>query len=178
MALVKQVPAESYLRTRDVPHELVAHEETATALAEARVLHLRFDEVLKAVMLRVAGEYRVAIMPASRRLALAQLAEVAGAPVRLATEEELQRDFGDFELGALPPLPGLLGIPGYVDSNVFTYCAVAFADGRRTESLIANPHRLYWGENVFVGEITRNPREEPWRFEGDALEIVDGDYMP
>jgi prolyl-tRNA editing enzyme YbaK/EbsC (Cys-tRNA(Pro) deacylase) len=58
-------------------------------------------------------------------------AAVGDRHVRLATEEELLRDFPGFELGALPPLGSLLGAPLYVDQEVLQHETVVFAAGAR-----------------------------------------------
>jgi prolyl-tRNA editing enzyme YbaK/EbsC (Cys-tRNA(Pro) deacylase) len=63
-----------------------------------------------------------------------------------------------FELGAIPPLPGLLGLKAYVDPSVLEHDDAAFADGRRTESMIASPREMLWGEDVNVTPIAHELR--------------------
>ena len=55
--------------------------------------------------------------------------------MRLATETELQADFPGYELGALPPLGSLLGVPLLVDPEVLSHETVLFAGGLETESI-------------------------------------------
>jgi prolyl-tRNA editing enzyme YbaK/EbsC (Cys-tRNA(Pro) deacylase) len=62
-------------------------------------------------------------------------AAVGDRHVRLATEQELLRDFPGLELGALPPLGSLLGAPLYVDQEVLQHETVVFAAGSQTESV-------------------------------------------
>src|SRR6185437_706944 len=72
----------------------------------------------------------------SRRLDMHLVqAAVGDRHVRLATEEELLRDFPGFELGALPPLGSLLGTPLFVDQEVLQHETVVFAAGSQTESV-------------------------------------------
>ena len=75
-------------------------------------------------------------VPATCRLDMHLVqAAVGDRHVRLATEEELRRDFPGIELGALPPLGSLLGAPLYVDQEVLQHETVVFAAGSQTESV-------------------------------------------
>ena len=101
-----------HLQTRGVPFEHIAHQQAYTSIAEARALGIGASEVLKTVAVRVAGGYALTAVPATGRLDMHLVqAAVGDRHVRLATEEELLRDFPGFELGALPPLGSLLGAP-------------------------------------------------------------------
>jgi Ala-tRNA(Pro) deacylase len=125
-----------YLETHGGPFEPIAHEQAYTSVDEARALGIDASEVLKTVAMRVAGGYALMAIPATCRcdMHLVQAA-VGDRHVRLATEEELLRDFPDFELGALPPLGSLLGARLYVDEEALQHETVAFAAGRQTESV-------------------------------------------
>jgi prolyl-tRNA editing enzyme YbaK/EbsC (Cys-tRNA(Pro) deacylase) len=174
MALVQQIPTEGYLRERGVAYDVEMHADSASARAEARALHMPPDDVLKAILLKVGDDLNVAITTASRRLDIRRVRRlVHDEPVRLATETEIRTAYPGFELGALPPLPGLLGVGGFVDPSVLEHRLVAFADGRRTESILVNPRELFWGEYVWVAPITKDAFED-LRFEGDSTVI--GDY--
>jgi prolyl-tRNA editing enzyme YbaK/EbsC (Cys-tRNA(Pro) deacylase) len=99
-----------HLQTRGVPFEHIAHQQAYTSIAEARALGIDASEVLKTVAMRVAGGYALMAVPATCRLDMHLVqAAVGDRHVRLATEEELLRDFPGIELGALPPLGSLLG---------------------------------------------------------------------
>ena len=171
MDLVKQLPADAYLKERHVRFEVVPHTSTYTASSEARAMGLPGDYVLKVVILRLDKGYAMAIVPASRRLDLSLVSRLFPEQVvRLATETEISAHFPGFDLGALPPLPGLLGLRAYVDPTVLDRDEVAFADGSRTESIVASPRELFWGEDVFVAPISRELEVwGPWGFEGDAI---------
>src|SRR5260370_38248533 len=99
-----------HLETHGVPFEHIAHQQTYTSIAEARTLGIDASEVLKTVAMRVAGGYALMAVPATRRLDM-HLVQAAGGDrhVRLATEEELRRDFPDIARGALRRLGSLLG---------------------------------------------------------------------
>jgi len=108
-----------HLETHGVPFEPIAHQQAYTSIDEARALGIDASEVVKTVAVRVAGGYALMAIPAACRLDMhLARAAVGDRHVRLATEQELLRDFPGFELGALPPLGSLLGAPLYVDQQV------------------------------------------------------------
>jgi Ala-tRNA(Pro) deacylase len=168
MAMVEQIPVESYLIGRNIDFKTVPHTETYTTISEARALGIPADELLKAVLLRLSDGFALAAVPGSRRLDMKLVKEATTDPhVRLASEDEIVAAFPAFELGALPPIPGILGVKAYVDPAVLDHDAVAFAAGKQTESIIAAPRAVFWGQEVVVSPISREPGEEDehWRFE-------------
>ncbi|MEO8322813.1 MAG: YbaK/EbsC family protein [Actinomycetota bacterium] len=172
MALVEQLPAEVHLKERHIRFEVALHRSVHTAKSEANALGLPVAYVLKVVMLRLEDAYAMAVVPASRRIDMNLVTGVIPEGVRLATEDEIASRFPGFELGALPPLPGLLGVRAFVDPAVFDHHEVAFADGRQTESIIASPRELFWGQDVLVAPISRKPEVwGPWELEGDAIDL-------
>jgi hypothetical protein len=54
-----------YLEKRGVAFEATSHAETYRSVDEARALGIAADEVVKALMLRAASSYRLAVLPAS-----------------------------------------------------------------------------------------------------------------
>jgi Ala-tRNA(Pro) deacylase len=138
-----------HLETHGVPFQPIAHEQTYTSIAEARALGIDASEVIKTVAVRVAGGYALIAVPATCRLDMHLVqAAVGGRQVRLATEQELLRDFPDIELGALPPLGSLLGAPLYVDQEVLQHDTVVFAAGSQTESVQIRTADLLQHEQV------------------------------
>ena len=138
-----------HLETRGVPFELIAHEQAYTSVAEARALCIDASEVVKTVAVHVVGGYAQVAVPATCRLDMHLVqAAVGDRHARLATEEELLRDFPDFELGALPPLGSLLGAPLYLDQQVLQHETVIFAAGTQTESVQLRTADLLQHEKV------------------------------
>ena len=138
-----------HLETRGVPFELIAHEQAYTSVAEARALGIDASEVVKTVAVHVVGGYALVAVPATCRLDMHLVQAAVGDPhVRLATEEELRRDFPDIELGALPPLGSLLGAPLYIDQEVLQHETVVFAAGSQTESVRLRTADLLQHEKV------------------------------
>jgi Ala-tRNA(Pro) deacylase len=125
-----------HLHTHGVPFVPIAHQQACTSIDEARALGIEASGVVKTVAVRAAGGYALMAVLATCRLDMHLVQEaVADRHVRLATEEELLRDFPGFELGALPPLGSLLGAPLYVDQEVLQHETVVFAAGSQTESV-------------------------------------------
>jgi len=150
-----------HLRTKDVAFDLISHTQTYTSIEEARALGLAADEVLKTVAVKTAPGYALAVVPGIRRLDMKRLREAVGdRHIRLATEEELERDFPDYDLGALPPMGSLLGVPMYVDPEVRKHETVVFAAGRQTESVKMRGEDLLRGEPATVVTLARHPEEE------------------
>jgi Ala-tRNA(Pro) deacylase len=145
-----------YLAERGVGFEVVPHRRAVTSLQEARALGVAADEVLKTVALWTGGKYLLAVVPASRRLDLRRVREALEDPAaRLASEAELQADFPGYELGALPPLGSLLGVPLLVDPEVLGHELVVFAAGLGTESVRVVTAELFRDEPLAVLPLTR-----------------------
>jgi Ala-tRNA(Pro) deacylase len=92
-----------------VRYELLRHAHTESATAEAEALGLAAADVAKTLAVKTPHGYLRAVLPASQRLDLRKLREFLGArkhEIHLATEEDLRRDFPEFELGAVPPVGG------------------------------------------------------------------------
>lgn len=152
------------LEKRGVTFEATSHPETYTSVDEARALGIAADEVLKAVMLNTASGYRLAVVPASRRLDMKLVEKALGDKhARLATEQELELDFPGYELGALPPLGSLLSVPTYVDPEVMEHEMIVFAAGSRTDSVKVRTKDLFRDEPVSISPLTRHPEEEEER---------------
>jgi len=97
------------LEDAGVEFESLVHERTDSASAEAQVLGVAPDVVAKTLVL-AAGENRLrAVIPASERLDFHKVSAYLGLTrkdVDLLHEDELARDYPEFELGAVPPFGG------------------------------------------------------------------------
>lgn len=152
-----------YLTRRGMVFEVADHPRAVTSLEEARALGIAADEVAKTVALTTGRGHALLVLPASRRLDLRLAREAVGDHgARLATEDELEQAFPDCELGALPPLGSLLGVPAFVDPEVMEHDSVIFAAGTQTASVKANPADLFRDEQVQVTPLTRAPQDE-WK---------------
>jgi Ala-tRNA(Pro) deacylase len=150
-----------HLETHGVPFQPIAHQQTYTSIGEARALGIDASEVLKTVAVRVAGGYALMAVPATCRLDMHLVQAALGdRHARLATEEELLRDFPDIELGALPPLGSLLGAPLYVDQEVLQHETVVFAAGSQTESVQIRTADLLRHEQVSTMPLIKQAADD------------------
>jgi Ala-tRNA(Pro) deacylase len=146
-----------HLERLGVRFEVLPHERSETALDEARALGLDADEVLKVVVLDIETGNALAILPASRRLDLDLVREALDdATATLASEDEIEHHFPEFDLGALPALPSLLHVPVVIDHHVLSRRKVTFAAGDQRESVRLDPDQLLQGATVTVGPISRS----------------------
>jgi Ala-tRNA(Pro) deacylase len=147
-----------YLAEHQVPFEVLPHRPVFSSDQEARVLGVDADAVVKTVVLATANGYCLAVIPASCRLDLHLVREVLGdAGARLASEAELFAAFPRYELGALPPLGSLLGVPVLIDPRVLRHDTVVFAGGIETESVKARTAELFGEEPKLVTPIVHDP---------------------
>jgi len=152
-----------------VPYELIPHEQAFTSTDEALALGISADEVVKTIVLDTGSGHALAVIPGSRRLDIRAAKRAVGAKhVRLATEEEIEKDFPGYELGALPPLGSLHDAPTYVDPEVMRHETLVFAAGTQTESVRVRTEDLFDNEPVTVAPILRLSAAEE-----DLIELVE-----
>jgi Ala-tRNA(Pro) deacylase len=145
-----------YLQGRGVTFTVIPHPRTPPVQGEAHALRAHEDLVTKTIV--VIADYGPALMviPASRRLDLALVVEAVGDPdARLATERELERQFPDYERGALPPLSMMLLAPMYADPAVAERDEIVFAAGRQDVSIRMSTRDLFGTDPVVITPLTR-----------------------
>lgn len=117
-------------------YAMLTHDPVYRATDRARALRVPADLVAKAVLLRVGWDYALAIVPAPARLSMPAVHHAFLAqPVALATEEEIVKRYEWCDPGALPALPDLLQVPGYVDRRVLNRPDAVIAAGVATQSV-------------------------------------------
>jgi Ala-tRNA(Pro) deacylase len=138
-----------HLEQRGSAFELLPHRQAYTSTDEARALGIDAGEVLKTLAVRTGPGYALMVIPASRRLDLHLVRDALGdRQARLASEEELDRDFAGYQLGALPPLGALLDSQVVIDPEVLEHDLVVFAAGSQTESVRMGTRELFASEQV------------------------------
>jgi Ala-tRNA(Pro) deacylase len=98
-----------FLDEAGVDFDVLDHAHTERAADEAAALGIAPEEVAKTlVLVAPTGNVR-AVLAASERIDVHKVAAVlgiGGKKVHLASEDDLARDYSDFELGAVPPFGG------------------------------------------------------------------------
>jgi Ala-tRNA(Pro) deacylase len=134
----------SYLDGEGMRYEVVEHRPTFSAAAEARASGTEPREAAKTLVLHDRGGYRLAVIPALRRLDLHRTRELLGGTnhLRLATEQELERDFPMFDVGAMPPLGPMMPMPEVVDVHLLYHDTLLCAGGDHRHALRIDPRDL------------------------------------
>ena len=120
-----------------IEYELLSHTHTETAAGEAAALGLSPSEVAKTLVLTTpAGNLR-AVLAASDRLDLRKVRDVLGSGkhVELAREEDMARDYPEFELGAVPPLGGSRRDPVLIDRRLAEWNSLVLEAGSHEQSI-------------------------------------------
>ena len=134
----------TFLDSEGVGYEVLEHRPTFSAAAEARASGAEPREAAKTLALHDRGGYRMAVIPASHRLDVHRARELLNATshLRLATEEELERDFPMFDVGAMPPLGPMMPMPEIIDVHLLYHDRILCAGGDHRHSLRMDPRDL------------------------------------
>ena len=126
------------LEAAGIDHDVLEHEHTERAADEAKALGVTPEEVAKTLVLAGPSGNVRAVLPASERIDLgkvADLLEAAHKEVHLATEDDMKRDYPDFDLGAVPPFGGREGDRVIVDSRLAGRDSVVLEAGSHERSV-------------------------------------------
>jgi len=125
-----------YLESRHVWFEMKLHPPASSASKLAQAVHVPGRFVAKGVLVDAGGPYVLAVLPATSMIDLDRLAQsLNGQPLRIATEDEVERVFGNCERGALPPFGRLYGLTTLVDSSLAGDSEITFVGNQRHEGV-------------------------------------------
>jgi Ala-tRNA(Pro) deacylase len=143
-----------FLEREGVPYEVVEHERTQTAAAEARAAGMPAAGVAKTVVLRDEGGLRLAVIPASHRLDLHKVkGELGTTGLRLVTEQEMASEFGGFEVGAVPPFGPMFQALELVDTRLLDHDRILCGGGDHEHGVLVDPHDLVQAGQARVADI-------------------------
>jgi Ala-tRNA(Pro) deacylase len=148
----------SFLEETGVDFDLLEHEHTERAADEAKALGVAPEEVAKTLVLSAPSGNVRAVLPASERIDLgkvADLLEAAHKEVQLATEDDMKRDYPDFDLGAVPPFGGREGDRVIVDSRLAARDSVVLEAGSHERSVRLKAVDLVRLTHAEVSDISR-----------------------
>lgn len=145
-----------YLEGEGVAFELVEHEAVTSAVAEAHVAAVPANHVAKTVMLHDGGVYVVAAVSADTRLDLHKLRELLGATgtLRLATEQEIGRDFPTLEVGAVPPFGPSVPAAEVIDSALVAQERILCPAGDHHHSVLIDPREVVRITDAWTADIS------------------------
>jgi len=128
MAMLKKL--QDFLEQNGVQYRHTVHPTAYTAREVAAAEHIPAREVAKTVVFLSENGYGMAVLCADCVVDLEQLrVDLGMSRLRLATEAELGELFPDCELGAMPPVGNIFGLPVYVDTQLAGEEMIAFNAG-------------------------------------------------
>jgi len=118
-----------YLDDHGLSYEEIEHVRTDSALTTSEAAHVPGDRMAKSVLLGDSDTYLLAVVPATYRVRLEEVARLTGRRFRLISEDEIEEAFSDCEIGAIPPLGVPYGIETLIDSNLMSQPDIYFESG-------------------------------------------------
>ena len=143
-------------------YEVLQHEHTERATAEALALGVSPEEVAKTLIVAAPAGHVRAVVPASRRIDMRKLADALGEgrkQLQLCSEEEMRRDYPEFELGAVPPLGGASDDRVVIDSGLAERESIVFEAGSHDESVRVQTPDLVRLTGAQVADIARDEED-------------------
>jgi Ala-tRNA(Pro) deacylase len=124
----------SFLDSNHVKYKTITHSPHYTAQEIAASVHIPGKDLAKTVIVKVDGEFAMAVLPASQHVSLTRLKEATGADnAELASEKEFGDLFPDCEVGAMPPFGNLYDMPVFAAEQLIEDEEIAFNAGSHTE---------------------------------------------
>lgn len=131
-----------FLDSYGVKYVVITHSVAYTAQGVAALAHVRGRELAKTVIVKLDGEFAMAVVPAAVHVDLALLKRISGAQTaELASELEFKSRFPDCETGAMPPFGNLYGMKVFVDETLSEDKEIAFNAGSHRELM-----RMAWAD--------------------------------
>lgn len=118
-----------FLSDQGIAYEVATHPRTLTAAQTAEAVHVTGDRIAKAVVVKDADGYLLAVLPASHHIKLGELGRWLGRPLELATEDETEGLFADCEVGAIPALGSAYGLDVVLDDSLGDQPDIYFEGG-------------------------------------------------
>jgi Ala-tRNA(Pro) deacylase len=145
----------TFLSESKVECQVVAHEQTFTARAEARVSQVAPEQGAKTVVLRVGDGYRLVVVPASEHVDLRKVRDVLGVSrhdLGLATEGQIAQAFPAYEVGALPPIGPQL-VPEIVDRRLLAHDRILCSGADHSHAILLDPDDVVRVAGAKVADI-------------------------
>ena len=99
-------------------------------------MHCPGKELAKSVIVKVNGDYVMVVLSASDKIDFDEIKTALNADwVELATEEEFKGLFPECEVGAMPTLGNIYGLPVFVSENILQDEDIYFNAGSHTEAI-------------------------------------------
>ena len=145
-----------FLRCTGIPYTVHHHVTNRSALERARSFGEEATHVAKPVLLKVEGEFAVAILPAGNRVDFAKLCQALDAEkCSLATAADATKLFFDCEAGIISPFGSRYGIYALADCQLAREGHLLFP-GSRQETIHMLARDFYDVETPEIVDICSN----------------------
>ena len=123
-----------YLDFNGIQYVTISHSPAFTAQDIAESSHISGKNIAKTVVLKIDGNFAMAVLTADKKLSTYLLQDLIHAnKVEFASEEEFKDKFPDCEIGAMPPFGNLYNMDVYVSKEINEDNEIAFNAGSHTE---------------------------------------------
>jgi Ala-tRNA(Pro) deacylase len=131
-----------FLDAHAAKYIVIAHSRAFTAQEVAASLHVPGREMAKSVIVRSPSRLAMVVVRAQDHVDLGRVSQALGESAVLANEIDISLKFPDCELGAMPPLGLLYGMPTLVDREIANDQEIVFNAGTHTE-VVRMPYADY-----------------------------------
>jgi Ala-tRNA(Pro) deacylase len=154
-----------FLEDNEVAYERIHHHRDFTAMETAAHTHTPGRQFAKAVIVKVHGNYAMAVLPSNHVVDPERMASaLGGAKVELAGEEEFADLCPDCEEGAIPPFGNLYGIDVYVSPALASNEQITCVAGHHAEAIrlaYRDFERLVKPKRLDLSVVHHGPAHEP-----------------
>ena len=153
-----------WLRTHGVEYELHEHAPTVTALETARSEGVDARRFAKCVAVVTAeGRHALLVVEAAERLDLGKACDVLDTGhVRLLSEAELFDLAPECEIGTIPPIGELWGVPVYADTSLRSADMVSFHAGSHRFTVHVLRSAWVTAAHVIYGDLAADDGRPAW----------------
>jgi Ala-tRNA(Pro) deacylase len=124
----------TFLDGQGIKYVTIEHSPAVTAPEVAASADISGRNFAKTVVVEIAGRMALIVLPANRKIVLADLRELlADQDVTLSAENDFKERFPDCEVGAMPPFGNLYGLPVYIAHSLTEQPEIAFNAGTHRE---------------------------------------------
>lgn len=120
---------ERHLADAGINYDVISHDRTGDSMSTAMAAHVSSESLAKAVILKDAKGYLMAVMPATYKFSEGEMYDVLGRRLELADEKELADMFPDCDPGAVPPLAAAYDMEAVWDESLVYRMEVYFEGG-------------------------------------------------
>jgi Ala-tRNA(Pro) deacylase len=144
----------AFLEGEGIGYEVVEHEPTQSAAAEARAAGMPPANVAKTVVLSDEDGLRLAVIPASERLDMRKVKHALGSRgLRMVTEREMATQLDPIEVGAVPPFGAMFDALELLDERLLDHDRILCSGGDHEHAIVVDPRDVRQAGKALVADI-------------------------